>query len=147
MPTSLLALVLALVPQVSPPAESVQTTPLELPSGKRLEAELMIDDRDRTRGLMFRDSLPEDRVLLFVFEGLGFHGIWMKNCRFPIDILWLDEQRRVVHIEAGVPPCGDGPCPAYHPMRKGLYVVEMLAGKAAREGLSVGDRLSFRLPR
>ena len=141
----LLSLVLAVAPVDA--GGDAKITPLVLPSGKTLEAELMIDPDQRARGLMFRDALPEDRVLLFVFDTLSFHGIWMKNCRFPIDILWLDEDARIVHIEAGVPPCRRDPCPAYQPMRKGLYVVEMVSGKAAREQLSVGDQLSFQLPR
>jgi len=48
---------------------------------------------------MFRSSLgprPRDAV---PFEQSDFHGIWMKNCKFPIDILWLDEARTVVHVE------------------------------------------------
>ena len=57
-------------------------------------------------GLMFRPSLPEDRGMLFVFGELDFHGIWMKNCRFPIDIVWLDEERRVVHVGRRCPPAG-----------------------------------------
>ena len=69
--------------------------PLKLPSGRALTAELMVRPEDRQMGLMFRPSLPADRALLFVFDGLDFHGIWMKNCRFPIDIVWLDEQQRV----------------------------------------------------
>src|SRR5688572_29336931 len=78
-------------------AAEPQVLPLTLPSGKVLQAELMIKDEDRAMGLMFRPSLPLDRGLLFVFEEVDFHGIWMKNCRFPIDIVWLEEERRVVH--------------------------------------------------
>jgi uncharacterized membrane protein (UPF0127 family) len=134
---------LALTASAGTPA----VVPLTLPSGKVLQAEVMVRDEDRAMGLMFRPSLPLDRGMVFVFETADFHGIWMKNCRFPIDILWLDEDARIVHIEAGVPPCRRDPCPAYQPMRKGLYVVELVSGKAAREQLSVGDQLSFQLPR
>ena len=121
--------------------------PLTLPSGKEVQAELMVEDQDRAMGLMFRPSLPEDRVLLFVFERLDFHGIWMKNCRFPIDIVWLDEERRVVHLAEAVPPCRKDPCPVYEPMRKAAFVIEMNAGQAAREGVEVGKKVSFELPR
>jgi uncharacterized membrane protein (UPF0127 family) len=120
--------------------------PLTLPSGTVLQAEVMVDDHDRAMGLMFRPSLPDDRGLLFVFEQADFHGIWMKNCRFPIDILWLDEERRVVHLEQGVPPCRADPCPVYEPLRRARYVVELNAGQARREGAHVGTRLSFELP-
>lgn len=121
--------------------------PLKLPSGKSLTVEVMVEDHDREMGLMFRPSLPLDRGLLFTFPGLGFHGIWMKNCKFPIDILWLDEQQRVVHVAAGVPPCKAEPCPVYQPLRRALYVLEINAGQAARGKAVVGSRLDFSLPR
>ncbi len=124
-----------------------EVIPLTLPSGRVLSVELMIEDQDRAMGLMFRPSLPPDRALLFVFEQPEFHGIWMKNCRFPIDIVWVDAEKRVVHVSDHVPPCLKDPCPSYQPMRKALYVVEMNAGQAAREKLSVGAALSFELPR
>lgn len=96
---------------------------------------------------MFRPSLPADRVLLFVLDAPGFHSFWMKNCRFPIDIVWLDEERRVVHVAESVPPCRRDPCPSYAPMRKALFVVEMNAGLARREGLTIGAPLVFTLDR
>src|SRR5262245_15540420 len=74
-------------------AATPAVVPLTLPSGTVLQAEVMVKDEDRAMGLMFRPSLPRDRGMLFVFENSDFHGIWMKNCKFPIDILWLDEQR------------------------------------------------------
>lgn len=126
---------------------SPQVIPLTLPSGKVLQTELMIKDEDRAMGLMFRPALPLDRALLFVFEDLDFHGIWMKNCRFPIDIVWLDEERRVVHVAEGAPPCKVDPCPVYQPMKKAAYVVEINAGQARREKVTPGSRLEFALPR
>jgi uncharacterized membrane protein (UPF0127 family) len=123
------------------------TTRLTLPSGKALSVEVMVKDEDRAMGLMFRPSLPEDRGLLFVFQQADFHGIWMKNCRFPIDIVWLDEESRVVHLAEGVPPCKAEPCPVYQPLRRASYVLEIGAGQARREKALVGSRLSFELPR
>ena len=127
-------------------AAQPQVLSLTLPSGKVLQAELMVKDEDRAMGLMFRPSLPLDRGLLFVFADVDFHGIWMKNCRFPIDIVWLDEDRKVVHVAPKVPPCTADPCPSYLPMRKAAYVVEMNAGAAKREKIALGSTLSFTLP-
>jgi len=123
------------------------SVPLTLPSGKVLQAEVMVSDEDRAMGLMFRPSLPADRGMLFVFSIPDFHGIWMKNCRFPIDIVWLDESQKVVHVVEKAPPCTADPCPAYEPLRRASYVVEMNAGEARREQVSIGTTLSFRLPR
>jgi uncharacterized membrane protein (UPF0127 family) len=120
--------------------------PLALPSGRVLQAEVMVSDEDRSMGLMFRPSLPLDRGMIFVFGTVDFHGIWMKNCRFPIDILWLDEERKVVHLAESVPPCKADPCPVYSPMRRAAYVVELNAGQARREKAVLGATVGFSLP-
>jgi uncharacterized protein len=121
--------------------------PLTLPSGKQLKVEVMVKDEDRQMGLMFRPSLAEDRGMLFVFGGIDFHAIWMKNCRFPIDIVWLDEEKTVVDVAQAVPPCKTEQCPSYTPLRKAAYVVELSAGQARREKALVGSKLLFDLPR
>jgi uncharacterized membrane protein (UPF0127 family) len=122
-------------------------TPLTLPSGKVLQVEVMVRPEDRAMGLMFRPSLDLDRGMLFLFDEADFHGIWMKNCKFPIDILWLDENRKVVHVEESVPPCNAEPCPVYQPLRRASYVVELNAGQARREKAVVGASLGFEVPR
>lgn len=123
------------------------TTRLTLPSGKVLTVEVMVKDEDRQMGLMFRPSLPEDRGMLFIFEQADFHGIWMKNCKFPIDILWLDADRKIVHVQEGAPPCTKEPCPVYTPLRRAVYVVELGSGQARREKAALGEAVSFTLPR
>jgi hypothetical protein len=122
-------------------------TSLTLPSGRTVEVEVMVSPQDRATGLMFRPSLPPDQGMLFVFERPDFHGIWMKNCRFPIDILWLDEERRIVHVAEGATPCQADPCPVYETLRRAQYVLELNAGQARREGATVGATVSFQLPR
>jgi len=121
--------------------------PLTLPSGKVLQVEVMVKDEDRAMGLMFRPSLALDRGMLFLFEHPDFHGIWMKNCKFPIDILWLDEARTVVHLMENAPPCKAEPCPVFEPLRRASYVVELNAGQARREKAVVGSSVLFTLPR
>ena len=144
----LAALVLAavLAPQaVAKPA----VIPLTLPSGKVLQTEVMVKDEDRAMGLMFRPSLPLDHGMLFLFERPDFHGIWMRNCKFPIDILWLDESHKVVHLAEKVPPCTakeDQNCPVYNPIARASFVVELNAGQARREKALVGSTVTFKLP-
>lgn len=123
-----------------------KVVPLTLPSGKTLQVEVMVDDEDRAMGLMFRPSLPHDRGMLFQFGDLGFHSIWMKNCKFPIDIVWLDENRKIVHVAEAVPPCAKDPCPVYTPLQRAAYVIEMSAHQARSERATVGSTVSFRLP-
>jgi uncharacterized membrane protein (UPF0127 family) len=131
---------LALVLGASSPA----VIPLTLPSGKVLQVEVMVEEKDREMGLMFRPSLPEDHGMLFVFDALDFHGIWMKNCKFPIDILWLDETKKVVHLVERVPPCTADPCPVYAPLQRAAYVVELNAGQAKKEKALLGSSIAFK---
>lgn len=143
--TTLLAAALLSAAAVAPAAPAV--VPLKLPSGTVLSTEVMVEDEDRAMGLMFRASLPKDRAMLFIFETADFHGIWMKNCKFPIDIVWLDEARKVVHVAESVPPCQKDPCPVYQPMQRASFVVEMNATQAKREKVVKGATLEFTLPR
>jgi uncharacterized membrane protein (UPF0127 family) len=136
-----ITLALALLAARTPAAPAV--VPLTLPSGKVLQVEVMVSDEDRAMGLMFRPSLPLYRGMLFRFESSDFHGIWMKNCKFPIDIVWLDEQKQVVHVAEAVPPCKAEPCPTYQPLRRASWVVELNAGQARREKAVVGSTVKF----
>ena len=123
--------------------------PLTLPSGKVLQTEVMVKNEDRAMGLMFRPSLPLDHGMLFLFESADFHSIWMRNCKFPIDILWLDAQHKVVHLAEKVPPCTAkeaSDCEVYQPLARANYVVELNAGQARREKALVGSTLEFKLP-
>jgi uncharacterized membrane protein (UPF0127 family) len=142
-PVATVALVLAATAAGAAPA----VIPLTLPSGKVLKVEVMVNDQDRAMGLMFRPSLPEDRGMLFVYETSDFYGVWMKNCRFPIDIVWLDEERRVVYLAEAVPPCKAEPCPVYEPMQRARFFLELNAHQARREKVAVGETVSFELPR
>jgi uncharacterized membrane protein (UPF0127 family) len=113
------------------------------PNGEVLTAELALTEEDRARGLMFRKDLNEDQGMLFVFEEEGRHAFWMKNMTFSIDILWLDRQKRIVHIEHRVPPCQNEPCPSYPPDYPALYVLELRAGAADALNLQLFDRIEF----
>jgi uncharacterized membrane protein (UPF0127 family) len=117
--------------------------PLTLPSGKVLQVEVMVKPEDLRMGLMFRPSLAPDKGMLFIFGESDFHGIWMKNCRFPIDILWLDEDQKVVDLAEAVPPCAAEPCPVYKTLRKASYVVELTAGQGRKEKAVVGATVTF----
>lgn len=114
------------------------------PSGAEFRLELAITDEERSLGYMFREHIPDDAGMLFFFERPGRHGIWMRNCKVPLDIIWLDERSRVVHIERDAEPCVAGErCESLTPMRAASYVLEIAAGGAARHDLQLGDRILF----
>ena len=94
---------------------------------------------ERQRGLGGRTELSPDTVMLFSFPLDGLHGIWMKDMRFAIDIVWLDSERRVIHIEERVSP--DTFPQTFRPDTPARYVVEMNAGTVKALGIEKGQQL------
>lgn len=115
-------------------------------NGKSVTAELAVTDEERARGLMFREKILPDQGMLFVFEREETQSFWMKNTLVYLDMLWLDNQRRVIHIERNVPPCKEDPCPSYGPPVPARYVLELKGGGAAANGIKLQDQLQFVLP-
>jgi uncharacterized protein len=113
-------------------------------AGQRYQVELAQTDEGRARGLMFRDSLDADRGMLFIHDATGPQAYWMKNTKIALDILYFDEQRRLVSQQRDVPPCSAGDaCPPYPSSRPARYVLELNAGQAARLQLRDGAELRF----
>jgi uncharacterized protein len=92
------------------------------------------------RGLMERDGLPAGTGMLFVFDVPGRHVFWMKNMKFLIDILWLDDEGKVVHVAQNAPPCAEEPCAVYAPPSDAKYVLEIPAADAAKLGISLSEK-------
>ena len=110
------------------------------PSGAEFRLEIAADPESQRRGYMFRERVPPDEGMLFVYRESGQRSFWMKNCRVALDIIWLDESSRVVEIGHSLPPCTEpGRCPNYMPQRFARNVLEVAAGTARREGLQIGD--------
>jgi len=101
---------------------------------------------EMSRGLMYRESLDPGKGMLFVFEEEGIQSFWMKNMKFPIDMIWMDSEGRVVHIEYSVPPCRKEPCMVYSPGKKASYVLEVVGNYTLRENITVGSIAHIQLP-
>lgn len=114
-----------------------------LPTGRTISVEIADTPELIQRGYMFREKVPEGEGMIFFLGTLSLHPFWMKNCRTALDIIWIDEQWRIVHIAPSLPPCREDPCPSYTPVQKSLYVLEVGPGEAARLGLRVGDRVTY----
>lgn len=114
-----------------------------MPSGRVYRVEIAADQDSRAQGLMYRESLQDGRGMLFLFPRPSVEAFWMKNCNFPIDIVWMNADRRVIFVSAHTPPCKEDPCPTYGPKEKSLYVLEIPDGAAAKEKTDVGSVLTF----
>jgi hypothetical protein len=88
---------------------------------------------------MYRTELLDDKGMLFIFKQPGTYSFWMKNVKIPIDMIWVDSGRKIVHIEHNVPPCKADPCPLYNPGKQALYVVETAPGFAEKHDIDIND--------
>ncbi|BFU93861.1 MAG: conserved protein of unknown function [Nitrospira sp.] len=121
---------------------------IRLPNGTIINAEIADTQRKRAEGLMFREHLPRDRGMLFTFEQAQPWTFWMKNTKIPLDIIWMNEKKQVIHIAPRVPICTrtDDGCPQYQPNHPALYVLELGSGEAERLKIERGAKLQFREP-
>lgn len=106
-------------------------------AGKEVSLELADTDKKRQVGLMNRAELAKDSGMLFVFNTNGFHAIWMKNTLIPLDILWLDSEKKVVHIKESAQPCKTVNCEIHVPKKAAKYVIELPAGWVQENALAV----------
>ena len=109
--------------------------------------DMAVKPEDRQQGLSGRETMAQDTGMLFVFEEEQPLHFWMKDMRFPLDIIWIDGQCRLLGVSADVPtpppnaenadiPRAQSPSPA-------RFVLELNAGEWARAGLSPGDGVEF----
>lgn len=111
--------------------------------GERFYVEIAADEATRARGLMFRESLPDNAGMLFLFPREAPRAFWMRNTRIPLDIIYLDSGLRIVSMSLDTPPCRSrqGRCPNYPSGAPARYVLEVNAGTVRRLGVSRGDRV------
>lgn len=113
-------------------------------NGQRFQVEIADDDMERARGLMFRDAMDADRGMLFIHERQMPLAYWMKNTKLPLDILYFDNDRKLVSQQRDVPPCSSGNrCPSYPSNAPARYVLELNAGQAAKLELKDGAEITF----
>jgi len=124
------------------------TIPVQLPGGIVILAEIADTPKKRAEGLMFRDHLPKDRGMLFTFGQAQPWTFWMKNTKIPLDIIWMNDKKQVIHIAHKVPICTrtDDSCPQYQPNDPALYVLELGSGEAERLKIEKGSKIQFRAP-
>ena len=114
-------------------------------NGERFTVELAETQEKQALGLMFRDSLPDDHGMLFIFPVESLRSFWMRNTRIPLDIFYFGEDLRLVSVAENARPCRTQRCPSYPSAGPAKYVLELNAGKAAELGSREGDLLELHL--
>lgn len=122
------------------------TTTVTLPDGTAIKTEIVRSQDEQAQGMMFRKNLRADEGMLFPFNEMAPRGFWMFQTLIPLDIIWLDDNKRVVEISARTPPCPTSNaqrCPSYGGTAHSIYVLELASGRAAAHGLVIGSALDF----
>jgi len=119
------------------------TSPAVTLHGRTFSTEFATDDASRELGLMNRTELAADHSMLFVFVDDQPRAFWMKNTLIPLDILYFDEERKLVAMQLNAQPCKADPCAIYPSGgQNARYVLELKAGTAGKLGLKLGEPLT-----
>jgi uncharacterized membrane protein (UPF0127 family) len=113
---------------------------LSLPRGE-IYVQLANTPNTQELGLSYRDSIGDDEGMLFVFDKPDNYAFWMKDMKFPIDMVWFSEAGQVVHYEENVAP--DSYPKVFVNKPKAKYVLEVNAGNAAKYGLYLGAKVEL----
>ena len=104
------------------------------------QIEIADDAKERSRGLMFRESLDEMSGMLFIYPEPRIASFWMKNTLISLDMVFIDTEGRVASIATKTTPLSLKPVSSGVPV---LTVLEIDGGDAERLGISVGDRVKW----
>jgi hypothetical protein len=117
-------------------ADPLVTYPLKI-KGHSVRAELADTEQARMTGLMFRERLPENAGMLFVYEREDRHAMWMKNTYVPLSVAFIDRRGVILNIEDMEPQTLDSHAAA------GLakYALEMNRGWFEKRGIKRGDKV------
>lgn len=104
------------------------------------DIEIAKTEYETQTGLMYRDSMKEDRGMLFIFDNASPRYFYMKNTRLPLDIIYLSEDQKIVSFYENAEPFNENSLPSEAPAK---YVFEINGGLIEKLGISIGDSLNY----
>jgi len=117
-------------------------------NGFNLLADVPITTDQFHKGLDIKNHIKENQGMLFIFKEPGKKTLsfWMHGMKFPIDIIWFDNNSNVVKIERNLPPCiTDLACPSYSPDKDSLSVLETTANFTEKHNIKIGTHMNYHL--
>lgn len=125
------------------PVSGLEVIPLTVTSGSKTHAfrvEVAATGPQQSRGLMFRTDLPPDEGMIFPYQSPQILGFWMKNTPLPLDIIFIDEDGRIINIAAKTTPYS---LESVYSDRPAMAVLELIGGRAAELGIKPGDKVEW----
>lgn len=109
--------------------------------GKKYSVLVARTTNQLTKGLSGRVSLGQDEGMLFEFRESRKYGFWMKDMSFPLDIIWISDDNKIVHIEKSL---ATSTYPKiFYPENIARYVLEINAGELEKLNIKIGDSVGF----
>lgn len=106
----------------------------------QLDIEIAETEYETQTGLMYRNSMEDGQGMLFIFPEIAYHSFYMKNTKFPLDIIYIDEQLKVASIIKNAQPLNESSLPSQVPVK---YVLEVKAGLSDVWEIEAGDKIAF----
>jgi uncharacterized protein len=119
---------------------------VKFPNGEKFRVELATTKTELQRGMKYRESLSPGTGMLFVYGKQGLYPHWMYEVKMPLDVIWMDGEKRIVQMAVDMKPCPPGPpesCRGFGGTYMAAYALEIQAGQAEKNGLKPGMRLEF----
>lgn len=110
-------------------------------NGISIEIEMARTREEQTHGLSGRTTLSENRGMLFLYDKPGLYSFWMKDMRFPVDIIWIDSDQRIIDISKNALP--ESYPNTFQPREPAQYVLEVNAGFAEKYDINLGDAVTL----
>jgi len=127
---------LGVLPNMLKPATSIW-----LGSGV-FKTDIASTESGREKGLSGRSDLAANQALLMVFPDEGDYGIWMKDMKFPIDVVWLNKDKKVVQI---VKDFSIDNSTTRHALMPAQYIIELPAGTVESKAISINSVANFQI--
>ncbi len=106
----------------------------------KLTIEIADNEAETTQGLMYRRTMPDSCGMIFIMNTYEPQKFWMKNTYIPLDIVYLDESKKIVTIQANTTPFSEAGVESYE---KAKFVLEVNAGYCKRKGIEKGDLVKW----
>ena len=106
----------------------------------QLDIEIAETEYETQTGLMYRNSMEDKQGMLFIFPEIAYHSFYMKNTKFPLDIIYIDEQLKVASIIKNAQPLNESSLPSRVPVK---YVLEVKAGLSDVWSIAEGDSIAY----
>ncbi len=107
---------------------------------KKIDVEIVDQEANILQGLMYRRSMAENQGMLFKFPDMRPRSFWMKNTYIPLDIIYVDSDKKIVSIQKNTEPLNASSLPSEGDAQ---YVVEVNAGFCDAYGIKKGDQINF----